>query len=113
MPYVLPGKNVLVTGGSRGLGALVAEKFAAEGCHVAINYVANHERARDTARKINQACKTKAVIIQGDVGLLADCERIIQEALSKLGGLDIIVSNAVRHNPPLPHTAMTARPGVR
>jgi NAD(P)-dependent dehydrogenase (short-subunit alcohol dehydrogenase family) len=49
----------------RGLGALVAEKFAAEGCHVAINYVANHERARDTARKINQAFKTKAVIIQG------------------------------------------------
>lgn len=98
----------------RGLGALIAEKFAAEGCQVAINYVSDLESANVTAKKIDKAFKTKTIIIQGvslpdptlyssrnahvsykDVGLRVDCERIVQESLDKLGGLDIIVSNAV------------------
>ncbi|MCJ1484701.1 hypothetical protein MMC06_004874 [Schaereria dolodes] len=95
MPYSLKSRNVLVTGGSRGLGALVAEKFAAEGCAgVAINYVANEERAKDTAEKIEKEYKTKTAVIQGDVGVLADCQRIVQESIKTLGGLDIIISNA-------------------
>ena len=53
---------------SRGLGALVAKKFAAEGCQVAINYVSNLERAKETAEHVYMAFKTKTVIIQG-VGL--------------------------------------------
>lgn len=53
---------------SRGLGALVAKKFAAEGCQVAINYVSNFERAKETAEHVDRAFKTKTVIIQG-VGL--------------------------------------------
>lgn len=55
---------------SRGLGALVATKFAAEGCQVAINYVSNLERAKETAEHINAAFQAKTVIIQG-VGLAA------------------------------------------
>ncbi|MCJ1255606.1 hypothetical protein MMC24_003423 [Lignoscripta atroalba] len=95
MPYALKGRNVLVTGGSRGLGALVAQKFAAEGCSgVAINYVANLERAKQTAEKIEKEYKAKTVVIQGDVGVLADCERVVKESIKGLGGLDIIVSNA-------------------
>ena len=86
MPYTLKGRNVLVTGGSRyakpgqrllyhcvwitktnprGLGALIAEKFAAEGCNVAINYVSNLERAKETAAKIEKECGAKTVVIQG------------------------------------------------
>lgn len=49
----------------RGLGALVAEKFAAQGCNLAINYVSNLERAEQTAKKIEKEYKAKAVIIQG------------------------------------------------
>ncbi|MCJ1404134.1 hypothetical protein MMC11_007359 [Xylographa trunciseda] len=94
MPYSLKNRNVLVTGGSRGLGALVAEKFAAEGSHVAINYVANEERAEQTARKIEREFGGKVVVIQGDMGVLADCERVVKEAIAELGGLDVIVSNA-------------------
>ena len=55
---------------SRGLGALVATKFAAEGCQVAINYVSNLQRAEETAEHINAAFQTKTVVIQG-VGLAA------------------------------------------
>lgn len=49
----------------RGLGALVAEKFAAEGCNIAINYVSNSERAEQTAKKIEKEYKAKTVIVQG------------------------------------------------
>lgn len=94
MPYSLKGRNVLVTGGSRGLGALVAEKFAAEGCNIAINYVSNSERAEQTAKKIEKEYKAKTIIVQGDQGVLADCERTVQKSIDGLGGLDIIISNA-------------------
>ena len=93
MPYALKDKSVLITGGSRcvcppilkhklksvlvskltfrrGLGALVAEKFAAEGSNVAINYVANTERANQIAEKIKKNYKVKTVVIQG-VGCIA------------------------------------------
>ena len=52
----------------RGLGALIAEKFAAEGCHIAINYVSNLERARETAAKVEDLesyDKKKVVLVQG------------------------------------------------
>ncbi|KAI9785117.1 MAG: hypothetical protein M1835_003395 [Candelina submexicana] len=65
MPYDLKGRNVLVTGGSRGLGALVANKFAAEGCSLVVNYVSNEERAKQTAEQIESKYKTKVTIIQG------------------------------------------------
>lgn len=52
---------------SRGLGALIAEKFAAEGCRIAINYVSNLERARETAVKIEEleSYEKKVVLVQG------------------------------------------------
>ena len=49
----------------RGLGALIAEKFAAEGCKLAINYNASQDRAEQVAEKIEREYKTKAILIQG------------------------------------------------
>jgi len=47
------------------LGAVVAQKFAAEGCNIAINYVGNHDRAKQTAQKLEKEYGTKMVVIQG------------------------------------------------
>ncbi|KAF9888885.1 hypothetical protein FE257_008255 [Aspergillus nanangensis] len=94
MSYSLKGRNVLVTGGSRGLGALVAERFGANGANIAINYVTSEHRALETSAKIEADSKVKTVIIQGDVGSHADCVRIVMTAIEKLGGLDIVISNA-------------------
>ncbi|KAL8938312.1 MAG: hypothetical protein Q9211_003263 [Gyalolechia sp. 1 TL-2023] len=77
-----------------GLGALLAEKFASEGCNVAINYNASEERAKEVAEKIQKAYNCKAIIVKGDQGILADCENTVQKSIDGLGGLDIIVSNA-------------------
>ncbi|KAL8929360.1 MAG: hypothetical protein Q9172_000533 [Xanthocarpia lactea] len=94
MPYKLKGRNVLITGASRGLGALLAEKFAAEGCNVAINYNASEDRAQQVAEKIRKTYDCKAIIVKGDQGVLADCENTVQKSIDGLGGLDILVSNA-------------------
>ncbi|KAH8793647.1 short-chain dehydrogenase/reductase-like protein sdr [Hyaloscypha sp. PMI_1271] len=94
MPYSLKGRNVLVTGGSRGLGELICLKFADEGCNVAINYNSSADKAAAVAKKVEQDYGTRAFTIQGDMGLQKDCVHVVKESISKLGGLDIIISNA-------------------
>jgi NAD(P)-dependent dehydrogenase (short-subunit alcohol dehydrogenase family) len=64
MPYELKGRRVLVTGGSRGLGALICEKFAIEGACIMVNYVSNKEKAEQVARKV-ETYGVKAYIVQG------------------------------------------------
>ncbi|KAI9796557.1 MAG: hypothetical protein M1833_006121 [Piccolia ochrophora] len=94
MPYDLQNRRVLVTGSSRGLGALIAEKFAHVGAHVAVNYVAKRERAEEVAARIKEVGKGKVVIVGGDAGVEADCRRMVQETVEGLGGVDVIVGNA-------------------
>ncbi|KAJ5748117.1 uncharacterized protein N7511_009813 [Penicillium nucicola] len=94
MPYSLSGRNVLITGGSRGLGALTAEKFAAEGSNVAINYMSNKETADKLAADIASKYSVKAVVVQGDAGIQDDCFNVVKATVEKLGGLDIVISNA-------------------
>ncbi|KAI3546807.1 hypothetical protein CSPX01_04049 [Colletotrichum filicis] len=93
MPYTLSNRRVLVTGGSRGLGARICQKFAREGAHVMVNYVSNENRARQVVDKV-QSFGVKAFMVQGDAGNADHNARIVKETVEKLGGLDIIVANA-------------------
>ncbi|KAJ5585212.1 uncharacterized protein N7459_005012 [Penicillium hispanicum] len=95
MPYSLLGRNVLITGGSRGLGALVAQKFAAEGSNIAINYMSNKETANKVASDIANKYNVKTVVIQGDAGNKDACANTVKSAIEQLGGLDVVVSNAI------------------
>ncbi|EKV08373.1 Short chain dehydrogenase, putative [Penicillium digitatum] len=94
MPYSLSGRNVLITGGSRGLGALSAEKFASQGSNIAINYLSSKEIAERLASEIAIKYGVKAVAIQGDAGVKDDCINAVKTTVEKLGGLDVIISNA-------------------
>jgi len=93
MPYSLKLRNVLVTGGSRGIGAMICERFAKEGCNVAVNYLSSENKAKEVAANIEKY-NVKATIIQGDAGVAADNARIVKTAIEVLGGLDIIIANA-------------------
>lgn len=93
MPYSLKGRNVLVTGASRGLGALICEKFAAEGANIVVNYVSSKERAEEVAKKC-EAQGVKAICIKADCGVAEDNVRLVRETVDGLGGLDVIVANA-------------------
>ncbi|KIV88680.1 hypothetical protein, variant [Exophiala mesophila] len=94
MPYSLKGRNVLVTGGGRGLGAVIVDKFAAEGANVAVNYVASKDKAVEVAEKVAKDYGVKAIVLQADIGVIADCQQVVKETIEQLGGIDIIVNNA-------------------
>jgi len=92
----LAGRKALITGGDSGLGRAAAIAYAREGADVAIVYYpAEEPDAREVVQLIEQAGR-KAVAIPGDLRDREFCRRLVCEAVQKLGGLDIVVSNAGR-----------------
>jgi glucose 1-dehydrogenase len=96
----LKGKNVLVTGGTSGIGQAIAVRFAEYGANVAINYLRTPDEAGDTEEKV-QACVASVrqmgvrdVLVQGDVSKEEDVVAMFEDAVDKLGGLDVLVNNA-------------------
>jgi NAD(P)-dependent dehydrogenase (short-subunit alcohol dehydrogenase family) len=84
---------VLVTGGSRGIGAATARLAAARGYAVAINYVARAAAAREVAEEIERA-GGRAMVVQGDVSVEADVCRMFEAVDRQLGVLSALVNNA-------------------
>lgn len=92
----LAGRKALITGGDSGMGRACAIAYAREGADVAINYLPEEEPdAREVVALIRQAGR-KAVAIPGDIRTEAFCRELVNRAVSGLGGLDIVVSNAAR-----------------
>jgi glucose 1-dehydrogenase len=96
----LKGKNVLVTGGSSGIGQATAVRFAEYGANVAINYLRRPEEARGAEDQV-RACVSKVqqegvrdVLVQGDVSHEEDVVKMVGEAVEGLGGIDVLVNNA-------------------
>jgi glucose 1-dehydrogenase len=96
----LEGKNVLVTGGSSGIGQAIAVRFAEYGANVAINYLRQPEEAAGTEQQV-QSCVAKVqregvrdVLVGGDVSNEDDVVRMVREAVDGLGGVDVLVNNA-------------------
>lgn len=81
-------KVVLVTGGSRGIGAAVCRKFAAEGYTVAINYEKSEEKAKALADEIGGRA------FRADVSDYAEVSKMFSEIEAQLGGVNILVNNA-------------------
>ncbi|KAK6535199.1 hypothetical protein TWF694_001669 [Orbilia ellipsospora] len=93
--YELAGRNVLVTGGSRGIGEAISDRFAAQGSNLILNYVSNKERADALKTKLLEKYPTiKVVAIQADVGKKEECENLVKQSIEALGGLDVVCSNA-------------------
>jgi 3-oxoacyl-[acyl-carrier protein] reductase len=91
--FDLSGKVALVTGGSRGIGRSASLALAESGASVAVNYVSNQSAADEVVRMINDG-GGRAVALQGDVSHADDAKRLIDETVSALGGLHILVNNA-------------------
>jgi 3-oxoacyl-[acyl-carrier protein] reductase len=89
----LKNRVALVTGGSRGIGRAAVECFARLGANVAINYVRDDQAAAETVRAA-QALGVEAVAIRADVSSLEEAQRLTEEAIAGLGGVDFLVCNA-------------------
>jgi NAD(P)-dependent dehydrogenase (short-subunit alcohol dehydrogenase family) len=92
----LTGRKALITGGDSGMGRAAAIAYAREGADVAINYYPTEEPDAREVIALIKAEGRKAVAIPGDLREEAFCKRLVEEAVQKLGGLDILVSNAGR-----------------
>jgi 3-oxoacyl-[acyl-carrier protein] reductase len=93
MPKKLEGKIALVTGGSRGIGAAIAKRLAADGASVAITYAKGAGAAKSVVAEIERA-GGKAIAIQADAADAAACKAAVEKTVSALGRLDVLVNNA-------------------
>lgn len=89
----LENKIALVTGGSRGIGAAIVRRLAAEGAKVAFTYTRSEEKALTLAAEINTSGGT-ALAISADNAVAEDVISAVNQTVETFGGLDILVNNA-------------------
>ncbi|MCC7043150.1 MAG: 3-oxoacyl-ACP reductase FabG [Acidobacteria bacterium] len=89
----LKDKVALVTGASRGIGRGIAEVFADEGAHVAVNYLGSPDKAEEVAAYVRSKGR-RAITVKGDVARRADVEAMVDQVWTELGPVDILVNNA-------------------
>ncbi len=97
---LLAGQRALITGGDSGIGRAVAVAFAKEGADVAISYLSEQEDedARHTAELVAKTGH-RCVTIRADLAEEANCQRMVDQTVHELGGLDVLVNNVAFQQP--------------
>jgi 3-oxoacyl-[acyl-carrier protein] reductase len=89
----LEGKIALVTGGSRGIGAAIAKRLAADGANVAITYTKGADAAASVVKEIERVGR-KAIAIQADAADAEAVKAAVEKTIATFGRLDVLVNNA-------------------
>ncbi len=89
----LAGKIALVTGSGIGIGQAIALELARQGATVGVHYAQSASGAQETVAEIERL-GGKAIAVQGDLGQIGDCRRVVDAVANAFGGLDILVNNA-------------------
>lgn len=103
MSLPLSGKVALVTGSSRGIGAAVAKRLAADGANVVVNYSGSAPAADAVVQELTAARAGSAIAIRADVSTVKGNEELVAATLSAFGRIDVLVLNAgIMRNSTLP-----------
>ena len=84
---------VLITGATRGIGRAITERFAREGCRLALVYRADAGAAREVRDRLAGA-HVEVELIRADLGDLRACRTVVDTVVGRYGGLDVLVNNA-------------------
>lgn len=94
----LQDRVALISGGDSGIGRAVAVAFAKEGADIVISYLCEDEDAQKTREMVEEQGR-KCVLVAGDIGEEAHCRKLVEQTISELGKLDILVNNAAEQHP--------------
>jgi len=86
----LSGRNILVTGGSRGIGRAISLALGASGARVAVHYRARHDEAEAVAIEAGNGARA----FDADLSNVAACESLFARVLEAFGGIDVLINNA-------------------
>lgn len=89
----IEGKNIIITGGSRGIGREIALTLAGNGANIIINYSNNKSKALEVVEKIEKM-GVQAYAIKADISDFIEADNLIKESLNKFDKIDILVNNA-------------------
>mgnify|MGYP003290379958 FL=1 len=87
-------KNVLVTGGTRGIGEAIAREFAKKGYDIIINYVKSNEKAKKLKEELEETYNIKALPIKADLSNETEINNMVDVAIKEFGKIDVLVNNA-------------------
>jgi len=102
--FNLTGKNALITGSSRGIGAGIAVALAEAGANIALH---GSSSVPEATQQLIDEMGVRHIALVGDVGVAATCQRLVDETVSGLGSIDILINNAgiIRRAPAAEYSA--------
>jgi len=99
---MLTGKTAIVTGSTSGIGFAIAEAFAAAGANVVLNSFSNSEADHAIAAGLAKEHGVTATYVKADMARADECRGLVEQAVSRFGGVDILVNNAgIQHVAPV------------
>lgn len=87
-------KNVLVTGGTRGIGEAISREFAKKGYDLIINYINSNEKAQNLKQELEKEYNIKVLPIQTDISNEIAIKNMVDTAIKEFGKIDVLVNNA-------------------
>ena len=87
-------KNVLITGGTRGIGEAISREFAIKGYDIIINYINSNEKAQNLKQELEKEYNIKVLPIQTDISNEIEIKNMVDIAIKEFGGIDVLVNNA-------------------